>query len=137
MEDCIFCKIADGEMESETLYESENVISFLDANPKAPGHSLVIPKKHVEKMTDLSEELVEEVFVGVKRVEEKLEDALEPDAFTIGINDGKAAGQEIPHLHVNILPRFEDDGGRPIHSVVNNPPEKEISELGRIIRGGE
>ena len=134
MNDCIFCKIASGEMESETIYETEEVISFLDVNPRSPGHSLVIPKKHVQKLTELDDELVEEVFKGVKKVEEMLERALDPDAFTIGINDGQAAGQEIPHLHVNILPRFEDDGGKPIHSVVNNQPTEEISEIKEKIR---
>lgn len=135
MEDCIFCKIAQGEMESEKIFETENTFSFLDINPRSPGHSLVIPKKHVETLTDLSDDLVGEIFATVKKVENRLKDSLNPDGFTIGINDGKAAGQEVPHLHVNIIPRFEDDGGKPIHAVVNNPPEKEISQVAEKIRG--
>jgi len=70
----------------------------------------------------------------VKRVEEILKESLNPDAFTIGINDGEAAGQEIPHLHVNVIPRFEGDKGEAIHSVVNNPPQKDISEISKKIK---
>ncbi len=133
-EDCIFCKIAEGEVDSEKIFETENVISFLDINPRAPGHSLVIPKKHVETLPELEDELVSEIFQMTKKVEKLLKNSLAPDAFTIGINDGKAAGQEIPHLHVNIIPRFKGDGGGPIHSVVNNPPEEDVSETGDKIQ---
>ncbi len=134
MENCIFCKIAEGKMKSEKIYETENVLAFLDINPRAPGHCLVIPKEHVEVLTDLEDDLIHEVFKVTKRVEELLNSSIEPHAFTVGINDGSAAGQEIHHLHVNIIPRFENDGGKPIHSVVNNPPKKDISKLGKEIR---
>ncbi len=134
MEECIFCKIARGEIESEVIHETENVVSFLDVNPRAPGHTLVIPKDHVEGLTDLEDKLVGEVFSVVKKVEEMLSSALDPDAFTVGINDGKVAGQEIPHMHVNVIPRFGDDGGKSIHSVVNNPAEREISEIASEVR---
>ena len=134
MEDCIFCKIVEGEIESETIHETENVLSFLDAKPRAPGHSLVIPKKHVQYLHKLNDDILGEVFKAAKKVEQKLKKVLDPDAFTIGINDGEAAGQEIPHLHVNIIPRFRDDGGKPIHAVVNNPPKEEISEIGKKLR---
>lgn len=134
MEDCIFCKIADGELESEKIYETENVIAFLDINPKAPGHSLVIPKKHGKTLTELENELIAEVFRVTKKVERLLNLSIKPDAFTVGINEGEASGQEIPHLHVNIIPRFEDDGGVPIQAVVNNPPKEEISNIASKIR---
>ncbi len=132
--DCVFCKIANGELDCEKIYETDRVMSFLDINPRAPGHSLVIPKEHVERLTELDDSLVEEVFIVVKKVEKILENSIKPNAFTVGINDGKSAGQEIPHLHVNIIPRFEGDQGKPIHAVVNNPPKKEISEIAKKIR---
>ncbi len=134
MEECIFCKIARGEAKAEKIYETESVVSFLDINPRAPGHSLVIPKKHVETLADLGDELVADVSKATKKVVVMLKKALSPDAFIIGINDGKAAGQEIPHLHVNIIPRFKGDGGKPVHSVVDNPPSEEISEMAEKIR---
>lgn len=134
MEECVFCKIARGEAKAEKIYETENVVSFLDINPRAPGHSLVIPRKHVETLADLESELVADVFKATKKVVLMLKKALGPDAFIIGINDGKVAGQEIPHLHVNVIPRFKGDGGKPVHSVVNNPPSEEVSEMAEKIR---
>ncbi len=133
-ENCIFCQIVQGKMDSEKIHETENVISFLDANPRAPGHSLVIPKKHIKILQNLEDDIIAETFKVAKKVEKSLQEVLDPDAFTIGINDGEAAGQEIPHLHVNIIPRFQEDSGGPIHSVVNNPPKKDISEIAEEIR---
>lgn len=134
MDECIFCKIVRGDVKSEKVYEDENVLSFLDINPRAPGHSLVIPKKHVETLADLEDELVADLFKATKKVVVMLKKTINPDAFTIGINDGKAAGQEVPHLHVNIIPRFRDDGGKPIHYVVNNPSTEKISEIAERMR---
>lgn len=132
--ECIFCKIAQGKMESETIYETDDVICFLDINPRAPGHCLVIPKEHTENLIDLEDRSIGAIFKAVKKVEKMLKASLDPDAFTIGINDGEAAGQEIPHLHVNIIPRFKGDKGKAIHSVVNNPPEEDVSEIADMVR---
>lgn len=134
MENCIFCKIIRQEIPSEIIHETDNAIAFLDVNPRAPGHTLVIPKTHAEGLADLDKGLVGEIFLAVKHVEKLLKDALKPDAFTIGINEGAAAGQEIPHLHVNIIPRFKNDGGSSVHSVVNNPPDKELRKIAASIR---
>jgi histidine triad (HIT) family protein len=135
MKGCIFCRIARGEIAAEKIYETDHVMAFLDIRPRAPGHSLVIPKKHVETLADLKNDLVGEVFKAVKEVMKLLKKAISPDAFTVGINDGRVAGQEIPHLHVNIFPRFEGDGGKPVHSVVHNPPTEGLSKMGERIRG--
>ena len=134
MSDCIFCRIASNEIGSDKLLETERTVSFLDINPRAIGHSLVIPKAHAVKLTELDDETVTEVFKATRDVVKMLEKALKPDAFTIGINDGEAAGQEIPHLHVNIIPRFKGDGGKAIHSVVHNPTTEDIKETARRIR---
>ena len=134
MNNCIFCKIARNEANAERLLETERTVSFLDINPRSPGHSLVIPKNHVVVLSELDDETVTEIFKATKSVVQMLEKALQPDAFTIGINDGKAAGQEIPHLHVNIFPRFNGDGGRAIHSVVHNPPNESIAQMAERIR---
>ncbi len=134
MDDCIFCKIVEGEMDSEVLFETENVVAFLDKFPRALGHSLVIPKTHNQQLMDVDDELVCELMNAVKKVEKMLEESLNPDAFTVGINDGEASGQEIPHLHINIIPRFEGDGGKPIHAVIDNTPEKEVPEVAEEIR---
>ena len=134
MNNCIFCKIARNEANAEKLLETERTVSFLDINPRSPGHSLVIPRNHAVVLSELDDETVAEVFKATRAVVQMLEKALQPDAFTIGINDGEAAGQEIPHLHVNIFPRFNGDGGRAIHSVVHNPPSEDISHMADRIR---
>jgi histidine triad (HIT) family protein len=134
MNSCIFCKIVEGKASAEKIYETESIVSFLDVRPKALGHSLVIPKKHVEVLTDLEDELIVSLARAVKEVEHLLKKSLHPDAFTIGINDGSEAGQEIPHLHVNIIPRYSGDRGTPIQHVVNNPPTENISDTAKKIR---
>lgn len=135
MEDCIFCKIVRGEIPAENIYETESSIAFLDINPRSPGHTLVIPKEHVESLGELEDNLVSDVFKTTRDVMNLLKKALNPDGFNVGINDGTAAGQEIPHLHVNIFPRFTGDGGGPVHAVVNNPPSEEVSEIAKKLRG--
>lgn len=134
MDGCIFCRIACKEASAETIMETDNAISFMDIVPKAPGHSLVIPKRHVVRISELEDELIAEIFRMTKQVVKALEKALKPDAFTVGINDGKEAGQEVPHLHINIIPRFRGDGGRSVHSVVNNPIKEEISKTAERVR---
>jgi len=134
MEDCIFCRIARGEVGAEKILETARTVSFMDINPRAIGHILVITKGHVVKLAELDDETVAEIFKATRDVVRMLDKAFKPDAFTIGINDGKEAGQEIPHLHVNIIPRFAGDGGKAIHSVVNNPPGEDVRETARKIK---
>ncbi len=122
MEDCIFCKIAAGKISAERIYENDKVLAFLDNRPRSPGHTLVIPKPHFEVIAEMDDETVAEVFKAVKKITKMLKRSLKPDAFTVGVNDGKGSGQEIGHVHVNIFPRFKGDGGGPVHMVVSNPP---------------
>lgn len=117
-EPTIFERIADGEIPAEIVHETDRVIAFLDANPLAPGHTLVVPKEPYERLRETPPELSTEVFDVVRTLTPAIEDAVDADATTIGVNDGPAAGQEVPHLHVHIVPRFEGDGGGPIHAVM-------------------
>lgn len=106
MEDCIFCKIISGESKSETITESENFLVIKNIYPNIEGHSLVISKKHYNDFTELSPKLYEE-FLGItKTATNKLTDG----NFNLIINNGRIAGQIIPHLHLHILPRKKDDG---------------------------
>ena len=135
--DCLFCKIARKEFASAGVYEDGDVFAFLDINPRAPGHTMVISKIHSETMLDLSNEAIAPLFKGVKEVTARLEAALKPDGFTIGVNHGKASGQVVEHLHVHIIPRFTGDGGGSIHSVVSNPPKESLDEMAAKIRNAE
>jgi histidine triad (HIT) family protein len=129
MDDCIFCQIVAGEIPSRTVYEDETTLAFLDANPLAPGHALVIPKDHHERLQDLAGDLAGDVFATLHRVTDAAEDAVDADASTVAFNNGEAAGQEVPHVHGHVVPRFDGDGGRPIHAVAGARPDLSDAEL--------
>ncbi len=132
--DCLFCKIAKKEKEAQIVYEDAKTMAFLDINQRAPGHTMVISKVHSENILDLPDSELKPVFLTVKKVITKLNSALKPHGFTIAINHGKAAGQVIDHLHIHLLPRFADDGGGSIHSVVNNPSNETLIDLAEKIK---
>lgn len=127
--ECLFCKIARKEIGAEIIYEDENTIAFLDIHPRAPGHTVIIPKKHAGNILDLEDALIALTFLTVKRVSDILNTSLNPDGFTIGINHGRISGQAVDHLHIHVMPRFLNDGGSSIHSVVNNPPKESLKQI--------
>lgn len=133
--DCIFCKIGAKEIPSEMVYEDDHALAFLDIAPRAPGHAMVIPKVHAATFLDLPEAEIGPLFAAVKAVTQKIEQALKPDGFTVGINHGDAAGQTVKHLHVHVIPRWKDDGGGSIHSVVDNAPKEPVADLAKRILG--
>jgi histidine triad (HIT) family protein len=110
VDDCIFCQIAQKKIPSSIVYEDENFVAFLDIRPANKGHVLVIPKKHIEDLLSLSEEQNKELFEVVHRVAQGIKKATNADALNIVQNNGAAAGQVIPHVHVHVIPRFEKDG---------------------------
>ncbi|MEK7643095.1 MAG: HIT family protein [Patescibacteria group bacterium] len=135
MDTCIFCKIIKKEIPTEIIYEDDAVFAFLDAQPRSPGHTLVIPKNHTENLLDMQKEAVGPFFERVQAVLNMVKRALDPDGFTLGINHGKWAGQAVDHLHFHIMPRWKDDGGHSIHWVVTNIPDEEPRIIAERIRG--
>ena len=131
---CLFCDIGSKRIAAEVIYEDEAAMAFLDINPRAPGHAMVIPKAHAETIIDLPDNDMGPLFSAVKRTAEKLMHATKSDGLTIGINQGRASGQEIDHLHVHLIPRFADDRGNSLQSVVNNHPKKSTKEIAEQIR---
>jgi len=129
MNNCVFCKIAQKEINAYIISESENFLSFLDIHPHAPGHTLVIPKFHFQNFKELSEELGIEFIKIVKETINLISQALKTNDFTLGINEGPLAGQAVLHLHLHILPRFKNDKGGSIHSVVFNQPQQSLEEI--------
>ena len=110
--DCIFCAIAAGEIPCFKIYEDEAFLSYLDINPFAEGHALVIPKAHVTGLLDAPDGLLADLIGRVKKVAAHLKAALPCDGFNILQNNGAAAGQTVPHLHFHIVPRRgSGDGG--------------------------
>ena len=129
---CIFCRIVKGEIPSRTLYEDDDVLAFLDANPLSPGHTLIVPKTHHQFLENTPESLSASVFAAVRELAPRIRSAVDADAHTIAVNDGPAAGQEVPHLHVHVVPRFEGDGGGPIHAITGDRPDLSDGEMDEI-----
>ncbi|MFH1409881.1 MAG: HIT family protein [Nanoarchaeota archaeon] len=108
-EDCIFCKIAKGEIPSAWLAESKNTIAFLDITPANKGHFLVIPKQHVERIDQLPPMIFAEMSDVASKIILKLVAEIHPDGYNVLVNNGTAAGQEIMHLHLHVIPRYDSD----------------------------
>jgi histidine triad (HIT) family protein len=128
--DCIFCKIIAGDITAKILKETLRSISFLDAFPLAKGHVLVIPKNHHQKIQDMSTEENTDLFSLVHLMISKV-DAL-TGATLVAVHNGKDAGQEVPHVHVHLVPRSADDSAGTIHSMFDSTlklSESEIEEL--------
>lgn len=134
MNDCVFCKIINKEIKAEIIYEDDDVLAFLDIMPRAPGHTMLIPKTHAANLLELPDEKIGLFFSAVKKVIKIVENGLNPDGFALGINHNEAAGQVIPHLHFHIIPRWKNDGGRGIQEVVNNPPQESLEQIAKKIR---
>ena len=130
LSDCIFCKIVSKEIPTKILVETESCIGFLDAFPLAKGHALVIPKRHYEKLQDLPINVNTEVFSTVHSLISKVDSLT--GATLVAVHNGKQSGQEIPHVHVHLIPRSEDDSAGAVHSMFSKKPdlsESEIEEL--------
>ncbi|MFD1513296.1 HIT family protein [Halomarina rubra] len=131
-EDCIFCSIVAGDIPSRTVHEDEHTFAFLDVNPLARGHALVIPKQHYETVADMPAEVREAVFTAAGELTPAIEGAVDADATTLGMNNGAASGQEVPHAHIHVVPRFDDDGVGPLHALDWTRPDLDDTELDAI-----
>ncbi|MBP2258833.1 HIT family protein [Virgibacillus alimentarius] len=109
-QDCIFCKIINGEMPSAKVYEDEHVYAFLDISQVTKGHTLVIPKKHTKDLYDTPPEVAGELFARIPRIANAIKETYQPVGINLLNNNEKGAGQVIFHLHIHIIPRYEDDG---------------------------
>ncbi len=129
---CIFCDIVNGKRIGHVLYEDDSHIAFLDKYPIDVGHSLIIPRKHHEKITDMDSEDVGNIFAIVPKIAKAILDATTADAFSVGQNNGKAAKQIVPHVHIHIIPRYNGKGTVWTKRQISN--EDELSELAKKIR---
>ena len=108
--DCIFCKIARGEIKKDPFIESNNFCAFEDVSPITPGHMLVIPKKHFVTLLDIPNNLGQELLEFIKKITNEMLDKKQGDGFNILMRNLEAGGQEVPHAHIHVIPRKEDDG---------------------------
>lgn len=110
MDDCIFCRIANGTIPSKTLYEDESFRVILDVNPATKGHALILPKEHAADLYELPDEAAKDVLVLAKKMAKTMRDRLGCDGLNLVQNNGEAAGQTVPHFHIHLIPRYAGDG---------------------------
>ena len=128
--DCIFCKIAKKEIPSKIITETNKSIAFLDVFPLSRGHTLVIPKRHYEKIQDMADIDNNDLFDVVHKVISKVDKLT--GATLLAVHNGKDSGQEIPHVHVHLIPRKLSDQAGPVHNMFKDRPklsDKELDEL--------
>ena len=112
MENCIFCKIVRGELPSCKIYEDGDIIAFMDIGPIIKGHALVIPRRHYPALFDTPPDVLEKLILAAQKIAIAQKHALCADGINVMQANGRAAGQEVPHLHVHVIPRFLTDGHR-------------------------
>lgn len=124
-DNCIFCKIANGEIPSNTVYEDKNFRVILDLGPATRGHALLIPKEHADNLHELPEELAAEVLPAAKKVAAAMRKKLQCDGLNLVQNNGETAGQTVMHFHLHMIPRYENDGQQ-INWTPGKPSQEEL-----------
>ncbi len=127
-DNCIFCKIANGEIPSKTIFEDEKFRVILDLGPATKGHALILPKDHYANIYELPEKTAADVFVLAKRMAADMTDKLGCDGFNVVQNNGEAAGQTVFHFHMHLIPRYDNDGQK-IGWKPSEPSQEELEEI--------
>lgn len=127
-ENCIFCKIANGEIPSKAIYEDEDFKVILDLGPATKGHALILPKEHAANLYELPDETASKVMVLAKKLGKQMVDNLKADGLNLVQNNGEAAGQTVTHFHLHLIPRYRDDG----QHILWKPGEVSQEELEEI-----
>jgi len=107
---CVFCQIIAGDLPAYKIYEDDDVLAFLDIKPLNPGHTLVIPKKHYQNLEEIPEKDLAVLAKAVKKIGFWLKSRLGVAGYAVSLNNDPVAGQEVPHLHIHLIPRAENDG---------------------------
>ena len=125
---CIFCKIVSGEIPSYKVYEDEDMLAFLDINPVTKGHTVVIPKKHYDDILDCDLDVYQKMMVNIKKLAKIIMERTNAKGINIITNCKEAAGQEVKHFHVHIIPRYDEtDGYKAVF-------EKKVFDLDSLIK---
>jgi len=131
-DDCIFCKIANGEIPSDTVYEDDKYRAILDLSPAVKGHTLIIPKDHFDDLLSADEETLESVLKLAQRIGAAQLKALKCDGFNVVQNNGEAAGQTVHHLHVHIIPRYNGGAKMVAWEQLKSEPDEQQKIAGEI-----
>ncbi len=125
---CIFCKIANGEIPSKAIYEDNDFKVILDLGPATKGHALILPKEHAANLFELPDETASKVLVLAKKLGAQMKENLKADGMNLVQNNGEVAGQTVHHFHMHLIPRYENDGQK----ILWNPGEMTQDELEEI-----
>jgi histidine triad (HIT) family protein len=139
MADCELCDVATRDVHGRIVHETRETLAFLAAEQLAVGHVVVAPKDHYRRLGDLPGDQAADLFRAVHELAPRVEAAVEADGITVAVADGEAAGQDVMHLHVNLIPRVEGDGGGPIHAAFDARPalaDDELDAVAGAIRSG-
>ena len=131
---CIFWKIANGEIPSTTLYEDEDFRVILDLGPATRGHALLLPKNHFANLFELDDETAQKAILVAKKMAGKMKAALGADGFNLVQNNGEAAGQTVFHFHMHLIPRYENDNAGILWEPGETTPE-DMAEVKRLVDG--
>ena len=131
---CIFCKIANGEIPSKTLYEDEDFRVILDLGPASKGHALILPKNHYANLYELPEETAGEVMKLAKKMAVQMTERLGCEGFNLVQNNGELAGQTVFHFHMHLIPRYREDGQK-IGLTPQGVSQEELEETRKQITG--
>lgn len=135
-ENCIFCKIANGEIPAATIYEDEDFRVILDLGPASDGHALILPKAHYANIYELDEQTAAKAFVLAKKLAGKMTEAFACDGFNIVQNNGAVAGQTVFHFHMHLIPRYEGDGvvlGWKLGTLTDEKKEEILKKLSMVL----
>ena len=131
-DNCIFCKIAAGDIPSATIYEDNDFRVILDIEPASKGHALILPKEHYANLYELSDDLAAKALIVAKKVITKMTGILGCDGYNVVQNNGEAAGQTVFHFHIHLIPRYKDDNsgfGWNVGSLTDEDKEDNLSKI--------
>lgn len=131
-DNCIFCKIANGEIPSKTLYEDEDFRVILDLGPATKGHALILPKDHYANLYELPDEVASKGMILAKKMATQMTEKLKCDGFNLVQNNGEVAGQTVMHFHLHLIPRYQDDNQK-IGWKPGSPSSDELEEIKNTI----
>ena len=131
-ENCIFCKLANGEIPSRTIYEDDRFRVILDMGPATRGHALILPKEHFANIYEIPDDWAADAMILAKHMATVMHEKLGADGFNIVQNNGTVAGQTVFHFHIHLIPRYKDDGQK-IGWNPGKPTDEELAEIQNIL----
>ena len=131
-ENCIFCKLANGEIPSRTIYEDDRFRVILDMGPATRGHALILPKEHFANIYEIPDDWAADAMVLAKHMAAVMHEKLGADGFNIVQNNGTVAGQTVFHFHIHLIPRYKDDGQK-LGWNPGKPTDEELAEIQNIL----